>query len=159
MISIKYNKEKNKFFEEKRVVNSGIIIFNKDKILLIKRKDKKHWELPGGKVKLIDQGKTKKDTLKNAAIREVFEEVGLKPRIITRYSPFYIDFTTPDNVKRRSYNFIAESSKIGEIKEKNLFSDIKYFSVLDLDKGKYRLAPNVITLKELIKTDFFKYKF
>lgn len=155
---MKYDKQQDKFIEENRVVNSGIIIFNKDKILLIKRKDKKHWELPGGKIKLIDSGKTKKETLKNAAIREVFEEVNLKPKILN-YSPFYIDFTTPDNVKRRSYNFIAESSKIGKIKEKNIFSDIKYISVIDLDTNKYNLAPNVITLKELFKTCLFRYKF
>ena len=32
---MKYNKLQEKYFEDERVVNSGIIIFNKDKILLV----------------------------------------------------------------------------------------------------------------------------
>lgn len=152
---MKYNKLQDKYFEEKRVVNSGIIIINKDKILLVERKDKKHWELPGGKVKFIDAGKTKKETLRNAAIREVKEEVNLKPKIL-HYSPFYIDFVTPDKVKRRSYNFIAQSSKVPKINEKHIFSNVKYVAVSKLEK--YNLAPNVKTLKELFKTCFWKPK-
>jgi ADP-ribose pyrophosphatase YjhB (NUDIX family) len=108
---MKYNKLQEKYFEDERVVNSGIIIFNKDKILLVERKDKKHWELPGGKVKLIDQGKTKKETLKKAAIREVFEEVNLKPKVLDNHSAFYIDFETPDKIKRRSYNLLQYQVK------------------------------------------------
>jgi len=154
---MKYNKLEEKYFEEGRVVNSGIIIFNKDKILLVERKDKKHWEIPGGKVKLIDAGKTKKETLKNAAIREVKEEVNLKTKILDYYSPFYIDFVTPDKVKRRSYNFIAQSSKEPKINEKHIFSNAKYIAVSELEK--YNLAPNVKTLKELFKTCLWKYKF
>jgi len=153
---MKYNKLQEKYFEDERVVNSGIIIFNKDKILLVERKDKKHLELPGGKVKLLDSGKTKKETLRNAAIREVFEEVHIKPEILN-YSPFYIDFETPDKIKRRSYNFIAISNKEPKITEKHIFSTAKYIAVKDLEK--YNLAPNVITLKELFKTCLFRYKF
>jgi len=152
---MKYNKLQEKYFEEERVVNSGIIIINKDKILLVERRDKKHWELPGGKVKLIDAGKTKKETLKNAAIREVFEEVNLKPKIL-HYSPFYIDFETPDKVERRSYNFIANSTKDPKITEKHMFSNAKYIAVSDLPK--YNLAPNVKTLSELFKTCLWRYK-
>jgi len=154
---MKYNKSEEKYFEDGRVVNSGLIIFNKNKILLVERKDKKHWELPGGKVKLIDAGKTKKEILRNAAIREVKEEVNLKPKILERYSPFYIDFETPDKVKRRSYNFISISTKEPKITEKKIFSNAKYIAVKDLEK--YKLAPNVITLKELFKTCLFRYKF
>lgn len=154
---MKYNKIEEKYFEAGRVVNSGIIIFNKNKILLVERKDKKHWELPGGKVKLLDAGKTKKETLRNTAIREVKEEVNLKPKILDNYSPFYIDFVTPDKVKRRSYNFIGLSTKEPKISEKHIFSNAKYIVVKDLEK--YNLAPNVKTLRELFKTCLFRYKF
>ncbi|HRS42785.1 MAG TPA: NUDIX hydrolase [Candidatus Diapherotrites archaeon] len=153
---MKYNKLLDKYLEDERVVNSGIIIFNKDKILLIERKDKKHWELPGGKIKLLDAGKTKNVTLKNAALREVFEEVNIKPKIL-KYPPFYIDFETPDKIKRRSYNFIGESTKQPRITEKHVFSKAKYVAVKDLEE--YNLAPNVKTLVELFKTSFFGYKF
>jgi len=154
---MKYNKLQEKYFEDSRVVNSGIIIFNKDKILLVERKDKKHWELPGGKVKFLDQGKTKKETLRNASKREVFEEVNLKPKILEKYSPFYIDFETPDKVKRRSYNFIGESTKEPKISENKIFSNAKYIAIKDLEK--YNLAPNVKTLVEVFKTCLFRYKF
>jgi len=154
---MKYNKLEEKYFEDSRVVNSGIIIINKDKILLVERKDKKHWEIPGGKVKFLDAGKTKKDTLRNTAVREVFEEVNLKPKILEKYSPFYIDFETPDKVKRRSYNFIGESTKEPKITENKIFSNAKYIAVKDLEK--YKLAPNVKTLKELFKTCLWRYKF
>lgn len=153
---MRYNKLQGNYLEDGRVVNAGIIIINKDKILLIERKDKKHWEIPGGKLKLIDAGKTKKETLRNAAIREVFEEVNIKPNIL-HFSPFYIDFTTPDKVKRRSYNFIARSTKVPKITEKYVFSKAKYIAVKDLEK--YNLAPNVITLKEVLKTCLWRYKF
>lgn len=153
---MKYDKLKEKYFEDGRVVNSGIIIFNKDKILLVERKDKKHWELPGGKVKFLDQSKTKKETLRNAAIREVFEEVNIKPKIL-HYSAFYIDFETPDKIKRRSYNFIGESTKPAKITEKTMFSNAKYIAVKDLEK--YKLAPNVKTLVEVFKTCLFRYTF
>jgi len=153
---MKYSKLQDKFFEDGRVVNSGVIIFNKGKILLVERIDKKHWEIPGGKVKIIDKGKTKKETLKNAAIREVLEEVNIKPKIL-HYSPFYIEFTTPDKVKRRSYNFIGLSSKSPKITEKEVFSKAKYIAVKDLEK--YNIAPNVKTLVEVFKTCLFRYKF
>ncbi|MFA5745516.1 MAG: NUDIX hydrolase [archaeon] len=152
-----YNKTEKKYFEDGRVVNSGIIIINKNKILLVERKDKKHWELPGGKVKFTDKGKTKKETLRNAAIREVKEEVNLKPKILDKYSPFYIDFVTPDKVKRRSYNFIANLTKEPKIKEKHMFSGAKYIAVSELSK--YNLAPNVKTLQEMFNTGFWKVKF
>jgi ADP-ribose pyrophosphatase YjhB (NUDIX family) len=48
----------------------------------LKEKDKKHWEVPGGKVKFIDAWKTKKRHFKKCrAIREVKEEVNLKTKI------------------------------------------------------------------------------
>jgi len=154
---MKYNKIKCKFFEDDRVVNSGIIIINNKKsepaILLLERKDHKHWELPGGKVEFKDKiNGSKIDTLKNAALREVKEETGiyLKNKL-SDMKPFYIDFISPEGKKRRSYNFIAFSNKY-PVLEKG-FSDWEYIPLSNLKK--YKLAPNVIILDKRIKKGLF----
>ena len=154
---MKFDKKINKFFENYRVVNSGIIIINYKKsepsILLLERKDHKHWELPGGKVDLKDKiNGSKIDTLRNAALREVKEETGiyLKNKL-SDMKPFYIDFISPEGKKRRSYNFIAFSNKY-PVLEKG-FSDWEYVPLSDLKK--YKLAPNVIILEKRIKRGLF----
>jgi len=154
---MKYNKLKCKFFEDDRVVNSGILILNNKNselsILLLKRKDYKDWEIPGGKVELKDKiNKNKIDTLRNAALREVKEEtcINLKGKI-ENIKPFYIDFTSPEGKKRRLYNFIAFSSKY-PVLEKG-FCDWEYILLSQLKK--YKLAPNVIILVEMIKKGLF----
>ena len=154
---MRYNKIKSKFYENNRVVNSGIIIVNHKKsepsILLLERKDHKHWEIPGGKVELKDKiNKSKFDTLKDAALREVKEETGiyLKNKL-SDMKPFYIDFISPEGKKRRSYNFIAFSNKY-PVLEKG-FSDWEYIPISNLKK--YKLAPNVIILEKLIKKGLF----
>lgn len=48
-----------------------VLIFHEDKLLLIKNTYRNGWTLPGGSVK-------KNELLKDAAIREVYEEVGIK---------------------------------------------------------------------------------
>jgi 8-oxo-dGTP pyrophosphatase MutT (NUDIX family) len=110
---MKYNLNLKKFMEDGRIVNSGILIVRFDKedisILLLKRKDHKHWEIPGGKVELFDRINNFKYTiLKNTAIREIKEEIGIDfTNKLENIKPFFIDFTSPDNKKRRSYNFIS----------------------------------------------------
>ncbi len=150
---MKYNTVKCKFVENKRVVNSGIIIINKQNekssILLLKRKDHKHWELPGGKVDLRDKlNHSKFDTLKNAAIRETKEETNINCKNkLSNLKPFFIDFISSEGKKRRSYNFVAFSNKVPKL-EKG-FSDWKYIQLSAFSK--YKLAPNVIILDDMIK--------
>ncbi|GEM_PF-2163860 len=155
---MRFDKSINKFIEDKRIVNSGVIVLNKSEdnelsMLLLKRKDYLHWELPGGKVELKDKKNNSKiNTLKCAAIREAREEIGINFRNkLERIKPFYIDFISPGNKRRRSYNFIAFSSRYPVLE--NSFSDWKYVPISEFKK--YKLAPNVIKLEKLIKIGLF----
>jgi len=155
---MKYNKSINKFIEEDRPVNSGVIIINNKlteiSILLLKRKDHKHWELPGGKVELKDKiNNSKITTLKNAAIRETKEETNINfKNKLEKIKPFFIDFYSPDKKKRRSYNFIGLSNKYPVIEHG--FSDWEYIPLSKLYK--YKHAPNVLILNKMIKSGLFK---
>jgi len=150
---MKYDLNLKKFVENGRIVNAGILIikFNKDvmSILLLKRKDHKHWEVPGGKVKLLDRiNNSKYTTLENTALREVKEEIGINfKNKLEPIKPFFIDFKSPDNKKRRSYHFISIYDKLPKHTE-DIFSDCKFIPVDKLNK--YKLAPNVVILSEMI---------
>jgi 8-oxo-dGTP pyrophosphatase MutT (NUDIX family) len=154
---MKFDKSLNKFIEEGNMVNSGILIIKKSNnltsILLLKRKEHKHWELPGGKVELKDKSNNSKySILKNAALREVKEEINIdfKNKLLD-FKPFCIDFKSPDGKKRRSYTFISLYNKLPKYFENN-FIDCKYILINNLKKCK--LAPNVIILDKLISKGF-----
>ena len=151
---MRFDKKINKFVEDNRLVNSGILVINNSKeissMLLLKRKGHKHWEIPGGKVELEDRiNRSKYTTLKNAALREVKEEINTNfKNLLEDTKPFFIDFTSPDNKKRRSYNFISLYNKDFKKIEKG-FSDWKYIPVNKLNK--FNLAPNVKILFNFIQ--------
>jgi ADP-ribose pyrophosphatase YjhB (NUDIX family) len=53
---------------------AGIVIDDKDRVLLIQRRDNGHWEPPGGVLELDE-------TFEQGVIREVQEETGLRVRV------------------------------------------------------------------------------
>jgi len=53
-----------------KIITAGILLFNDDKMLILKS-HKGYWDLPKGK---LDAG----ETAKQAALRETFEETGIK---------------------------------------------------------------------------------
>ena len=112
-------------------INAGVIIINKDKtkLLLVKGKVKGKWGPPKGKIEY-------KETTQIAAIRELYEETGIKLDInnAVRYKNtskpyqlylsnivFYIFYLNEDN-----YNIFDPI-------DKNEIIDVKWFSIVELN--------------------------
>jgi len=105
-----------------------------DKILLLRRSIKetsKHglWELPGGKLE-------KKQTPKEAALSETFEEAGLEPLIIRTLKP-HVD----DKMKKIYHGFIARIMAKGiKVKISEEHDKYQWISVKDALKMKDPLS-------------------
>jgi ribonuclease HII len=89
--------------EKARTVKAcGAIIFHKNEFLLIKHKpeDGGHWGFPKGRV---EEGETEQET----ALREIFEETGLKPKLIPSFR-HEIHYPVEDAMKNVIF-FLAEA--------------------------------------------------
>jgi len=78
--------------------NVGLIVLNqKDKLLLCRRKDQKTWQFPQGG---IDSG----ESPQAAAFRELFEEVGIHKREVkvVKKSDYWFDYDLPEKYQKRS---------------------------------------------------------
>jgi len=112
-------------FKKPSITTDGIVIKNRD-ILLVKRKNppfKDLWALPGGFVEY-------KETTENAVIREVFEETGLKTKII-KLAGVYSD---PNRDPRGHTITIVYMLEIigGEMDANDDASEVKYFNLKNL---------------------------
>jgi len=109
-------------YKSPKLTADGAVIKNK-KILLIKRKNdpfKGKWALPGGFVEY-------KEKVEDAVIREVFEETGLKTKIID-LAGVYSD---PDRDPRGHTITVAYILKVlsGELKSGDDAEDAKFFNI------------------------------
>ncbi|MFH1589508.1 MAG: NUDIX hydrolase [archaeon] len=103
---------------------SGCRIEKNEKLLLLHRIDKNHWELPGGKIKFGE-------TPEQAAKREAEEEIGCEVELI-KYAGF-VDFEIKKE-KIRSHQFNAKiTSGEPKIRETKTFDKIDYININDLN--------------------------
>lgn len=112
---------------------AGCIIIENNQILLLKKRAKSWWEIPGG---TIEERETPLDTV----IREMKEELLCEVDIISLYKEN--EFIHKGNPAYATW-FLAkfkdgQRPKIGEPEE---FSDMKFFNLEDLDS--ISLSPNV----------------
>ncbi len=112
-------------YKKPSITTDGIVIKNRD-ILLVKRKNppfKDLWALPGGFVEY-------KETTENAVMREVFEETGLKTKII-KLAGVYSD---PNRDPRGHTITIVYMLEIigGEMNANDDASEVKYFNLKNL---------------------------
>lgn len=73
-MTMKYSEEENKRWQRtlpKKISSACIAIRHKDRVLMVKAHYKDYWTFPGG---VIDEN----ESPKAAAIRETFEEIGIK---------------------------------------------------------------------------------
>ena len=111
---------------------AGNIIIEDEEILLLYRKDEKHWEVPGGKVE-------ENESPTQTAVREVKEEIGVE---IELERPFYTgEFQHGDEIYE--WNGYMASIKEGrpEIQE-DKFEELRWFSREELEECE-ELAPNI----------------
>lgn len=131
------------------VVNlAGCIILNGDnEILLLYRPSHDHWELPGGKVEVGE-------TFLEAAIREIYEELGCNINIV---NPNLVGDANFEEKKKKFYYvwFLGhiKNNEVAKIKEPQTFSDLRYFPIYNLPKN---LSSNMKILSEKIQNKKIK---
>ncbi len=117
-----------------RIQLSGCVIINdKEELLLLWKKKHQHYEFPGGKV---ESG----ETLKQAAIRECKEELGVDVKIIKYigYENFEIDGKSFQSYK---YLGVIENNQIPKVNEPDKFEKLFWLPIKEYRN--YSCAPNV----------------
>ena len=115
----------------KKEKSCGIVVFNKDKILVIKH-NKGHYGLPKGHV---EAGETEVET----AIREVKEETNIDAKIIGDFRKV-ITYSPRENVLKDVVYFIGEATSFSL---KNQIEEVSMAEFLDID-----IALNLITYND-----------
>ena len=111
------------------------------RLLLLHRNtpELRQWETPGGKA---EQGETDQD----AAVREAFEELGVKVAVISRLGE--TSFASDDMSWHYAwFEAVIVSGDTPQIGEPDKFDDIRYWDIQELE-GRNDLSPNVINLLE-----------
>jgi len=108
-----------------------VIIFYKNKLLLIKNTYRKGWTLPGGGVK-------KNESPKQTAIREVYEEVGMHVSGLRNHGFFILDFDRGGKVTVFSCKVKSSAFKIDNLEiEEAAWVDMGKLRKRPLDMLKY----------------------
>lgn len=112
-------------FKSPKLTTDGVIIENK-KILLIKRKNnpfKDQWALPGGFVEYNER-------VEDSVVREVFEETGLKTKIIELFGVYSDPKRDP---RAHTITLVYLLQKIsGKLEGKDDASEAKFFNLDNL---------------------------
>lgn len=119
----------------KIIIASGPVIIENNKVLLNKHGEDEFWKFCGGR---IEEDET---NLKETAIREVKEEMGLDVEILNN-DPYFV-YTEKEkdgvNVSIILAHFLAK--RIGEIIPGEDIREWRWLDINDLDKE--NLAPNI----------------
>ena len=138
------------------LILSGCLIVNdKKELLLLYRKDHKHYETPGGKVKAEECSNPNEPTLNDlarAAERELYEELGANIKI-QKLSYFgNIKFTIPDGRLAIANKFVTKIlSGTPKINEPELFERFDYLPISQLEN--YNLSPDLKLLLPQLKVN------
>ncbi len=113
------------------VVAVGAIVFENDRVLLVRRGQppaKELWAIPGGKVKLGE-------TLQQAAEREILEETGI--RIRAREPVYTFDYIQRDGSSRPRFHYVIIDLIAdfvgGKIRAGDDAADVRWVSAAELD--------------------------
>lgn len=128
------------------LATAGLVVLQKNKILLAFSTNKNAWYLPGGK---IDHGETSVEAL----IREIEEELGL--HVKTEELIYFCHTTAPaygegDTVIMEQDCYLYQLEK--EIKPRNEISEVKYFSREEYAKEPAQV-PGVIMMFDKLKKE------
>ncbi len=130
----------------------GAVVFRNDenekKFLLIRNKRSAHWGFPKGH---IEPGETNEET----AIREVFEETGIKIKVLPNFKKFS-EYTIQGRIEKAVSIFLAETNDIEytiqaeEIEECGWFSYCDALKTLNYENDKRILEQ----AKQYLSTNF-----
>lgn len=144
MNSLEYQKS----LPKKRMGAGALIFNNKKEILLIKSTYKDHWTLVGG---VVDENESPKEAL----IREIKEEIGLK---ITRLDFVMVAYYHESEEKTENLQFKFNAGKLSFKQIKNIkidhkeIGEFKFFKIKDAfplmsTKGAIRLQESMKAIK------------
>lgn len=119
---------------------SGCAIIQNNKIFLLKKFKNNYFEFPGGKADL-------NESFEDAAVREVFEEIGVKVVLNKKFGPYI--FNHKDK-KVESVVFTCKYQGILRIVETNIFEKSIWIDLKEFEN--YNLALNV----KMFIQDFLK---
>lgn len=129
-----------------RIILSGCLIVNdKKELLLLYRKDHKHYETPGGKVDEKECNNPQNPSLEElakTAEREVYEELGngIKIKELSYFGK--VEFTIPDGRIAIANKFITRIvSGTPRINEPQTFSKLDYLPIQTLEV--YPISPDL----------------
>lgn len=137
--------------------SAGIIIIDKKgRVLLQKRTDNNKWGLPGGSLELGE-------SFEEAAIREAYEEVGLKVKSLTLFNVYsgkecYNKYPNGDEIYNASSIFISNDYEGEVVLDGEESADALFFKKVDIPSLEEVNPPDRIVIKNIIeKLNIEKY--
>ncbi len=124
-----------------QVFLAGCVFIRNNQILLLKRTKTGWFELPGGKIE-------PSESAKEAALREVKEELGVNAQIIQKLG---CSSFVQDN-RNMSYTWFEARFSVDElpvIKEPQTFEELTYLPLNELTS--YHLSPNMLNFAHELK--------
>jgi len=135
------------FYQNSKPTASAIIFDDKKRILLTKRAvepKKNYWDFPGG---FLEEGEYPQDGLK----REIFEELGVKIKIIKMLGIFMDNYKT-DGVNYSTLNIYYLVKIIhGQLKPMSDIMAIRWFGKEELPPKKIAFKSNIQAIKTWLK--------
>ncbi len=130
--------------------SAGIIIIDKKgRVLLQKRTDNNKWGLPGGSLELGE-------SFEEAAIREAYEEVGLKVKSLSLFNVYsgkecYNKYPNGDEIYNASSIFISNDYEGEVILDGEESADAVFFKKVDIPSLEEVNPPDRIVIKDIIE--------
>lgn len=138
-----------------KIILSGCFIVNdKKEVLLLYRDDHKHYETPGGKVRLRECSNPENPTIEDlakTAQREVYEELGDNIKLAELSYFGKVEFMIPDGRKSIANKFLTRIvSGKPRLNEPDKFSKMDYLPVDKLEE--YPISPDLQLFLEELKS-------
>ncbi len=129
-----YKSGKKKFLS----IGAGCVIFKDNKVLLVRGKNGTKFKFPGGHI-------NDDETIKDAAIRETVEEIGVKAEIISE--PFFFLFELDNETDIILINYLAKIIS-GTPKTNNEIEEIEWLDIKNLPETFDNVKPTIEFFKK-----------
>ncbi|EGT3617559.1 NUDIX hydrolase [Clostridium perfringens] len=130
--------------------SAGVIIIDKKgRVLLQKRTDNNKWGLPGGSLELGE-------SFQQAAMREAYEEVGIKVRSLNLFNVYsgencYNKYPNGDEIYNASSIFVSNDYEGEVVLDGEESADAVFFSKEDIPSLEEVNPPDRVVIKDIIE--------